>query len=254
MLCADEGRDLPRTDGPELKMNKHRSQKRKVWDWFTRITAVVAFVLAVVNFYIDRTRERSDRALVVRQFYDRAWDALGGVEGTVTLDEGATKGNTGARQRAMNLVNQGLAIAPNDPELLATKGLIFAEYGNTREAEAFYRRALALKPKDVVAHNGLAFILQDRGNYEAAIALYRQALDLRPDEPWAVYLNLGTAFQEIRRFGEAEAAFRSAITLRNDYAEAYARLADVLAAQNKNAEARLMRARASALNAARQSS
>lgn len=224
-----------------------RVKKKTVWDWFMRVTAITAFILSLFAVYNAHVKAKEERELKVREIYNEAWDVLGEAKGTATIEQGSVGGKPLTRQRAMNLLNQGLAIAPNDPDLLATKGMIFAEEGNIKEAETLYRRALSLGPRDVVAHNGLGVMLQDQGKPAEAIILYQQAINLNPDDLWIVYYNLATAFEEEKRLNEAEVAVRKAIQLRNDFGEAYQKLGDVLAAKNQLAQAKIAREKAKAL-------
>jgi Flp pilus assembly protein TadD len=130
-------------------------EKRTVWDWFTRVTAVTAFIIGLVNVYSQQVNRSAERNLRIREIYDKTWDVLGGAEGTAMIEQGAVTGKPRIRQHAKDLINQGLTIAPEDPDLLAMKGMIVAEGGDTAGAEVLYRRALSLGPRDVVAHNGL---------------------------------------------------------------------------------------------------
>jgi tetratricopeptide (TPR) repeat protein len=224
-----------------------KRRSKIIWTLFTGLAAITAFVLGVVTFRYDRVEKKAERDRAVREFYNKAWDILGGAEGAATIEEDSLKTRAPVRARALNVVNEGLALAPDDPDLLATKGLILAENGNPAGAEELYRRALDLKPRDVVAHNGLGLILQNRRQYDDAIALYNEAIKLKPDDLWIVYYNLGTAYEESKRIDDAEAAFRKAIELRGDFGEAYFRLGDVLKAKHQFAEAQMMKDKANEL-------
>ncbi len=80
-------------------------------------------------------------------------------------------------------------------------------------------------------------LLQDLGRLDEAIACYRRAIaaDSRCAE---AHFNLGTALALGRDFMQSAAALEQAVGLRPEFAEAYSRLGDSLAAQGKLAAAR----------------
>jgi tetratricopeptide (TPR) repeat protein len=101
---------------------------------------------------------------------------------------------------------------------------------------AAYRKAIDLEPDFPEAHTNLGTALQDLQKYGEAEAAHRKAIRLKPDLVRA-HNNLGNALSGQGRYGEAEAAFREAIDLRPDYAEAHSNLGNALLAQYKYGEA-----------------
>ena len=71
---------------------------------------------------------------------------------------------------------------------------------------------------------------------DESVAAYRKAIDLRPDYAEA-YNTLGAALRGQKKLNEAAAAFRKAIDANPDYAEAYYNLGIVLRDQKKPEEA-----------------
>ena len=69
-------------------------------------------------------------------------------------------------------------------------------------------------------HYNLGIALRDQNKLEEAVAAYRKAIELKPDYAEAHY-NLGIALRDQKKPAEAEAAFRKAIELKPDYPEAY---------------------------------
>ena len=156
-----------------------------------------------------------------------------------------------------------------DAELLGT-GLKHHQAGRLVEAEACYRRVLAGQPDHadalhllgVIAHqirrhdlaveligqaikrNGqnplyfsnLGNALKDQGKLDEAIAAYRQAIGIKPDYAEA-HSNLGNALKEQGKLDEAIAAYRQAIGIKPDYAEAHSNLGNALKNQGKLDEA-----------------
>src|SRR5262249_20746164 len=75
-----------------------------------------------------------------------------------------------------------------------------------------------------------------QGKLDEAIAAYRHAIALKPDFADA-YSNLGGTLAEQGKRDEAVAAYRHAIALKPDFADAYSNLGGTLAVQGKREEA-----------------
>ncbi len=84
------------------------------------------------------------------------------------------------------------------------------------------------------SHLGLA--LRDEGKLDEAIAAYRQAIRIKPDYADA-YSNLGAALLEQGKLDDAIAAFRQAIRIKPDYVQAFSNLGNALRNQGKPDEA-----------------
>jgi hypothetical protein len=133
----------------------------------------------------------------------------------------------GRLDAADRMIGHVLAVLPNQPEALHTKGLILFRRGKVAEASALMersiavggggkathyrnlsevyrmqcrldeavaaaRRAITLDPADPLGPFNLAMILFDRMEVDACIAAARHALDLRPNLPQA-HMKLGQA-------------------------------------------------------------
>ena len=69
--------------------------------------------------------------------------------------------------------------------------------------------------------------LRDQGKLDEAIAAYRQAIGLKPELAEA-HSNLGIALEDQGKLDEAVAAYRQAISIKPDFAEAYSNLGNAL--------------------------
>ena len=65
-----------------------------------------------------------------------------------------------------------------------------------------------------------AMLFQDQGKLEEAIEAYKKALSIKPDYAEA-YNNMGNAFQDQGKLNEAIDAYKKALSIKPDYAEAY---------------------------------
>ena len=78
--------------------------------------------------------------------------------------------------------------------------------------------------------------LHDTGKLDAAIEAYKKAISIKPDYAEAYY-NMGNAFQEQGNLEEALEAYKEAVLIKPDYAEAYNNMGVTLKDQGNLEEA-----------------
>ena len=81
------------------------------------------------------------------------------------------------------------------------------------------------------------------GDFENAIVQFEAVLRIVPTCV-DCYFNVGVSFGRLDRYGEAEAAFRNALSIRSDFAAAYYGLAEIYSKQNRPEEAAVARGNA----------
>jgi protein O-GlcNAc transferase len=119
-----------------------------------------------------------------------------------------------------------LSQQPNQPDILHLLGALCAQNDRTESAIELISRAISLKP-DAVYYDTLARSLKSCGRLDDAIAAYRDALRLKPDFANAQN-NLGVALRAAGDLRESQAAFRAAININPDFAEAHNNLGNLL--------------------------
>ncbi|MGA7193612.1 MAG: tetratricopeptide repeat protein, partial [Anaerolineales bacterium] len=97
-------------------------------------------------------------------------------------------------------------------------------------------RYVKLNPLDPDGHNVLGILLSNLKRYDEAEAAYRKAIELNPSYATAYY-NLGILLRNLKRYDEAEAAYRKAIELNPSDATAYNNLVLLLRLINRNEDA-----------------
>jgi tetratricopeptide (TPR) repeat protein len=104
-------------------------------------------------------------------------------------------------------------------EALSARAAALKALDRKAESLADYARAAQLNPTSGVAAHNVASGLGDAGRDREAAAEAERAFSLGLDAPetWLVY---GRALQGLRRFEEAQTAFRTAVTKRPGYADA----------------------------------
>jgi predicted O-linked N-acetylglucosamine transferase (SPINDLY family) len=78
-----------------------------------------------------------------------------------------------------------------------------------------------------VAHNNLGGVLRRMGRLDEAVAAYRRAIAIKPDYADAFH-NLGSTLHDLKRFPGAIAAIERAVQLKPDHAEAFDTLGNSL--------------------------
>lgn len=81
---------------------------------------------------------------------------------------------------ALAVLQEALALAPNDPGIASEMGKAYLESGNPQRALAAFGRALALSPNDPAAVNNRGVALLRLGQRQAAEADFRRALRMDP--------------------------------------------------------------------------
>jgi protein O-GlcNAc transferase len=138
---------------------------------------------------------------------------------------------------ADRLYRQVLAVQPQHAEALHLRGMLAGQAGHGELAVHLLQQASELSPGSSLVHYNLATaLLRSNGKLAEAIAAFRKAIVLRPNYAEA-HNNLGIALSQSGRFDESIAAFRHAISLRPDYAPGFSNLGDALLSIGKTNEA-----------------
>jgi serine/threonine-protein kinase len=137
-------------------------------------------------------------------------------------------GDDGAAER---LLIEATTVRPDQVALLVTLGVLLEARGPGRLADAigYYRAARSRQPGlGIALCNAL---LLDRRGLEAE-ELVEDLTRLEPGNPWVSYYR-GLVLHMQKNTGAAEVAFRKAVDLKPDFAEAHSNLGCLLANQNQ---------------------
>ena len=97
----------------------------------------------------------------------------------------------GRRDEAISLLDERLAVHPDDPDLLLARASFHVAAGEAAPAQALLERAVAVDALHLGARLALAGVLQDRGAVEPAAAVLEAFLRIDPANP-DVLLRLGS--------------------------------------------------------------
>lgn len=103
---------------------------------------------------------------------------------------------------------RAVELQPGLPEAHVALGRVLS-YAERQHAAALreYRIALAIEPGNAEAHFESGHLLRRLARWDEALASHRQAADLDPDDPDKLN-SLGTCLFAMRRYAEAEVAYR----------------------------------------------
>jgi predicted O-linked N-acetylglucosamine transferase (SPINDLY family) len=128
------------------------------------------------------------------------------------------------------------AVAPTGAAELLVAGVNHHQAGRLAEAEICYRRVLAAQPDHADALHLLGVIAHQAKHHDLAVEMIGRAINRNAKDP-LYFCNLGAALKELGKLGEAVAAYRQAIRLKPDLAEAHSNLGVALFDQAKIEEA-----------------
>ena len=151
------------------------------------------------------------------------------------LRAGMANERTGNYPAAVRAYDRGLAVEPDNVELLNAKGFALFQQGESEEAVLSLEKALAVDPMHWKAHNNMALAAIDIGEFELAEAHYRESLAIEPQS--AIYNDLGFVLERQGLVEEATDAYRDALELDPESASAHYNLGAALARAGEFAEA-----------------
>ncbi len=151
------------------------------------------------------------------------------------LRAGMANERTGNYPGAVRAYNRGLAVEPDNVELLNSLGFALFQQGKSEEAVVALEKALEVDPMHWKAHNNMALASIDIGELELAEAHYRESLAIEPQP--AIYNDLGFVLERQGMLEEATDAYRKALELDPESASAHYNLGAALARSGQFADA-----------------
>ncbi len=182
----------------------------------------------------------ADRAANIPEFVPLPADAIANIKEQFLdaysfLRAGMANERTGNYPAAVKAYERGLAVEPQNVELLNSLGFALFQQGKSQEAVVALEKAIEVDPKHWKAHNNLALASIDLGELEVAEAHFRESLAIKPQP--AIYNDLGFVLEREGLSDEAVAMYRKAVKLDPMSASANYNLGSSLARSGKHAEA-----------------
>jgi Flp pilus assembly protein TadD len=162
---------------------------------------------AWTNLALELQR-RGDRA-GAEASYRRAWRVARQPGRVISLarNHASLLVDTGRPAEALEVLDRGLAVSPDDPGLRANRAAALGKLGRLPEALAEARRAASVNPGDPLMRNVLGQALAVNGEWAAALAEFRAAEALDPGVP-DFPISAAISLAGLGRQEEACAAFR----------------------------------------------
>ncbi|MGH7390977.1 MAG: tetratricopeptide repeat protein [Candidatus Rokuibacteriota bacterium] len=135
---------------------------------------------------------------------------------------------------ALAAIQEAISIDGTVPVYWNALGWIYLQLGHPDVAYRAFSRAVELDGTWAEAQLNAGVALAEMGRWEEALAAYRKTLNIPGlSTPHSAYQNMGVAFYNLKRYGEAEEALRFAIGLEPKLTAAYYHLGLVLAATGR---------------------
>ena len=150
---------------------------------------------------------------------------------------------------AVATLEELLALAPENPSARVWLAVNHMSLGHFDTARGLVEDILAESPTGPWANYLYGQLMMREGNVDGALACFRNAQDIGFDNP-ALHFHTGAALLQKEMFADAEVAFRAAVDLQPDYADALDGLGVSLYRQGR-AEAALEAPRAWMISAPR---
>jgi Tfp pilus assembly protein PilF len=186
----------------------------------------------------------TDRAANIPEFVPLTGDRIARIKEQFLdaysfLRAGMANERTGNYPAAVRAYERGLAVEPDNVELLNSLGFALFQQGKSQEAIVALEKAVAVDPKHWKSHNNLALAAIDVGELETAEAHYRESLAIQPQAE--IYNDLGVVLDNQGLPDEATRAYRKAIAMDPKFASAHYNLGSSLArsGQSRDAERHL---------------
>ncbi len=151
------------------------------------------------------------------------------------LRAGMANERTGNYPDAVRSYQRGLAVEPENVELLNALGFSLFQQGKSQEAVVELEKALAIDPRHAKAHNNMALAAIDLGELEMAEAHYVESLAIEAQP--AIHNDLGFVLERQGMTEEAIEQYRASLALDPGSASAHYNLAASLARSGEFAEA-----------------
>jgi Flp pilus assembly protein TadD len=145
--------------------------------------------------------------------------------------------------RARSVLEETQAVAPGDIRILRQLAFVASESGDSAQAISAYEELTAAAPDDSAAWMALGDLYAGSGQLDKSEQAYQRVVELEPSDAHQIFFNIGALIINKPNRSDAETrkaigAFRKAVEIKPDYAQAYKQLAFALIGVGDRTEAR----------------
>ena len=187
--------EITREVASALQVELTEGEQARLWASCTKNFDAWELVIQANNLIHRHHREDThearrflEQALRLDENYATAWELLGISHWTDAINEGWSDSRETSLARALEAIDQALAIDPSNPDTLSSLSLIKLTSGNHNEALALSEKAVALAPSHANNMAVAGVISVYCGKPQEALKLVRKAMRLSPVYPiWYLY-------------------------------------------------------------------
>ncbi len=136
------------------------------------------------------------------------------------LDKGQRALRENKLLEAEKYVGEAMRLAPGNPEVLYTQGILSLKQRDWPRAQTALEKATQLDPSSAPAFAALGLAYCDQGDYAAAIASLRKSLALDPAGGWETRWTLAKSYYQHQQYPEALDMSQQALARSNGNAPA----------------------------------
>lgn len=140
-------------------------------------------------------------------------------------------------QDAFSVWNYQIMKTPQEARAYDNLGAAYLRKAELDRALAELKKSAAIDPQSSVSFNNMGLVYLEKKDFPAAIASFEQAINVSSLFDSVIYNNLGVALKDSGNLSKAVDAFHKAIELDAKSFEARLNLAEILTAQDQNAQA-----------------
>jgi len=155
------------------------------------------------------------------------------IDAILKLAKTALRG--GRVRQAETMYRQVLGAEPNCPEAIHFLGVVAMRHRQHNKALQLVTQSIGLESGRADFYNNLSTLLRHMKRMPEALGAVERAIELQPHA--RAFTNKGLALKKLGRVDEAIDAYRAALKLRPEHAEAVKLLGNALSRKSENAEA-----------------
>lgn len=204
-------------------------------EWYRSVTAGTQYIPAQIRYAILLTKKgKTNEAL---QYLHQLPAANNQQRAQLIIAEAQLLRETGAYQKAFQLLSSGLEKLPDNVDLLYDRALAAEKIGKSDIMEKDLRKLIQLKPDHAHAYNALGYGLAEHSNrLPEALELIEKATVLSPNDPY-ILDSLGWVHYRMGNLNQGLSYLRQAFGMNPD-PEIAAHLGEVLWVQGIKDEAK----------------
>lgn len=148
---------------------------------------------------------------------------------------GSLHNQKGSRTKALDYLNKGLQIDPENAEMYLTRAKVYENLNKKDLAEKDLKQIMTFAPDNIFARTGLANLKKRNGDLDGALNDYNKLLSEKPES--LLYNGRADVYLKLKKSKEALADVNKAISIDPNFSQSYVTKAMILFDTAKDKEA-----------------